>query len=299
MKFGINCITLESKNTDRNQYAQRPVYLRRKEQISMRIAPINNTYSVYSTARSNNNVNSIYGKIAGGKRINKASDDAAGLAIAQKILKENNGLDVGASNIRDGISVANVADGAMGTMTDSLQRIKELGIQASNGLYSDSDRKMIQNEVNQLLQDVQRTAVGTRFDEMSLLDGSMADMNIASNADGTGLKIGMENVTLKSLGLNGFDVTKNFDLSAIDDAIEKVSAARGRTGAFTNSLEHAYNSNRGTSENLTASRSRIEDLDIPKAVSEKQKNKLLQDYRMGMMRKKMQDDSSVLKLFGM
>ena len=70
-------------------------------------------------------------------------------------------------------------------------------------------------------------------------------------------------------------------------------------GAVTNSLEHAYNSNRETSLNLTASRSRIEDLDIPKAVSEKQKNKLLQDYRMGMMRKKMQDDSSVLRIFGM
>ena len=75
-----------------------------------------------------------------------------------------------------------------------------------------SDRKMIQGEVNQLLQDVQRTAVGTKFNEMSLLDGSMADMNIAANADGTGMKIGMENVTLKSLGINGFDVTKDFDL---------------------------------------------------------------------------------------
>lgn len=265
----------------------------------MRIAPIGSSQSAYYVSRSSGNMNSIYGKLAGGKRINKASDDAAGLAIAQKILKENKGLDAGASNIRDGIGAANVADGAMGTMTDSLQRIKELGIQASNGFYSDSDRRMIQGEVNQLLQDVQRTAVGTRFNEMSLLDGSMADMNIAANADGTGLKIGMENVTLKSLGINGFDVTKSFDLSAIDTAIEKVSAARGRTGAVTNSLEHAFNSNRGTSENLTASRSRIEDLDIPKAVTEKQKNKLLQDYRMGMMRRKMQNDSSVLKLFGM
>lgn len=264
----------------------------------MRVSPISNTHSSYGVTRANNHVNSIYGKIASGKRINKASDDAAGLAIAQKILKEYSGLDMGASNIRDGISVANVADGAMGTMTDSLQRIKELGIQASNGLYSDSDRKMIQNEVNQLLQDVQRTAVGTKFNELSLMSGSMADINIASNADGTGLKIGMENVTLKSLGINGFDVTKNFDLSAIDAAIDKVSAARGRTGAVTNSLEHAYNSNRVTAENLTASHSRIEDLDIPKAVSEKQKNKLLQDYRMSMMRRRMQDNSSVLKLFG-
>lgn len=265
----------------------------------MKIAPIGNTQSAYHVSRSNGNVNSIHGKLASGKRINRASDDAAGLAIAQKLLKENKGLDAGAANIRDGISVANVADGAMGTMTDSLQRIRELGIQASNGFYSDSDRKMIQGEVNQLLQDVQRTAVGTRFNEMSLLDGSRADMNIAANADGTGLKIGMENVTLQALGINGFDVTKNFDLSDIDAAIEKVSTARSRAGAVTNAMEHAYNSNRVTSENLTASRSRIEDLDIPKAVSERQKNKLLQDYRMGMMRREMQNNTSVLKLFGM
>lgn len=256
----------------------------------MRIDFVHNTFP---------NRSSIYEKLSSGKRINRAADDAAGLAIAQKILKENKGLDVGASNIRDGISAANVADGAIGTMTDSLQRIHELGIQASNGLYSDSDRKMIQGEVNQLLQDVQRTAVGTKFNEMSLLNGSMADMNIAASADGTGMKIGMENVTLKSLGINGFDVTKDFDLSVIDEAISKVSASRGRMGAATNAMERAYNSNRVTSENLTASGSRIEDLDIPKAVSERQKNKLLQDYRLGMMRRKMQDDSSVLKLFGM
>ncbi|MCM1046337.1 MAG: hypothetical protein NC417_12580 [Candidatus Gastranaerophilales bacterium] len=265
----------------------------------MRIASINNTQSIYNNTRSMNNVNSIYGKIANGKRINRAADDAAGLAIAKKILKESNGLDVGASNIKDGMNVANVKDGAMGTMVDSLQRIRELGVKASNGLYSDSDKQAIQGEVNQLLQDVQRTAVGTKFNEMSLLNGSMADMNIASNADGTGLKIGMENVTLKSLGINGFDVTKDFDLSKIDDAINTISAARSKTGAVTNSMEHAYNSNRGTSQNLTASRSRIEDLDIPKAVSEKQKKKLLQDYGMGMMRKRMQDNASMLRLFGM
>ena len=100
----------------------------------MRIDSVHNTFS---------NRSSIYERLSSGKRINRAADDAAGLAIAQKILKENKGLDMGASNIRDGISAANVADGAIGTMTDSLQRIHELGIQASNGLYSDSDRKMI------------------------------------------------------------------------------------------------------------------------------------------------------------
>jgi len=246
-----------------------------------------------------NNSNSIYGKIASGNRILQAKDDAAGLAIANKMKKESNGLDVGTSNIKDGIGVANIKDGAMGGIADSLQRIRELSVKASNGLYGASDKKSIQNEIDQLLQGIEQTAVGTKYNEMKLMDGSMADLHIASNADGTGMKIGMENVTLKSLGIEGYDVTKNFDISVIDSALEKVNSARSRTGAVTNSLEHAYNGNTNTSLNLVSSRSRIEDLDIPKAVSEKQKDKLLQDYRMSMMRRRMEDGASVLKLFGM
>ncbi len=263
----------------------------------MRVGAISSAYSV-SPMHSIQRNKSIYGKIASGNRIQRAKDDAAGLAIVNKMKKESNGLDVGAANIKDGIGVANIKDGAMGTMVDSLQRIRELSIQASNGLYGESDKKMIQGEIDQLLQDVERSAVGTKYNEMKLMDGSMADMHIASNADGTGMKIGMENVTLQSLGIDGYDVTKNFNIDDIDAAIEQINSARSKTGATTNSLEHAYNSNTNTSLNLVASRSRIEDLDIPKAVSEKEKNRLLQNYSMSMMRKKMQDDASVLRLFG-
>lgn len=245
------------------------------------------------------NVNFLYGKIASGRRIQSAADDAAGLAIANKLKRNSNGLDVGASNVKDGIGVSNIQDGALGTMQESLQRIRELSLKASNGLYGDSEKKMIQSEIDQHLSDIQHMAVGTQYNEMKLLDGSMADMDIATNADGTGLKIQMENVTLKSLGLEGYNVTGEFDIGAIDSAMDKISMARSRLGATTNTLEHTYNYNTGASLNLTASRSRIEDLDMPMAISEQKKNKLLQDYRMGMLRKKMQDDSMVTRLFGM
>ncbi len=245
-----------------------------------------------------NSVNSIYGKIASGKRIRSAADDASGLAIANKLKRNSNGLDVGASNIKDGIGVANIKDGALGSMQDSLQRIRELSIKASNGLYGDSEKQMIQKEVDQLLEGIQYTAAGTQFNEMKLLDGSMADMDIAANADGSGMKIQMENMTLKSLGIDGYDVTGKFDISAIDNAMKKISEARSGTGAVTNALEHAYNYNTGASLNLVGARSRIEDLDIPKAVSEQKKNKLLTDYRMGMLRRKMQDDSLITRMFG-
>lgn len=247
---------------------------------------------------SMSNPNSIYGKIASGKRIQTAADDAAGLAISNKLKRNENGLDVGASNIMDGIGVANIKDGALGTMQESLQRIRELSIKASNGLYGDSEKQMIQKEVDQLLEGIQYTATATQFNDMKLLDGSMADMDIVANPDGTGMKIQMENMSLKALGIDGYNITGEFDISVIDAAMDKISSARSSTGASTNAMEHAYNYNTGASYNLLSARSRIEDLDIPKAVSDMKKNKLLQDYHMGMLRKKMQNDSLITRMFG-
>lgn len=244
-----------------------------------------------------NSTDSLYGKIASGRRIQTAADDAAGLAISNKLKREGNGLDVGASNIMDGIGAANIKDGALGSMQDSLQRIRELSLKASNGLYGDDEKQMIQKEVDQLLEGIQYTATATQFNDMKLLDGSMADMDIASNPNGTGMKIQMENLSLKSLGLDGYNITGDFDISVIDSAMQKISEARSNTGASTNALEHAYNYNNNASYNLLSARSRIEDLDIPKAVSDQKKNKLLGDYRMGMLRMKMQNDSLITNMF--
>lgn len=244
------------------------------------------------------NSNSMdYSRIASGKRINSAADDASGLSIASKLQQQSNGYDVGASNLKDGISAANVKDSALSSIEDSLQRIHELSIKASNGLYGNSEKQMIQDEVDQLLQGIEDVAKGTSFNETKLLDGSMADINIASNPDGTGMKIGLENTTLSSLGLDNYDVTGNFDISAVESALEKVTKARSNTGAVTNAMESAYRSNVNSSFELTSSRSRIEDLDMPKAISEQKKDELLQDYKIGMMRKKINDEGLVLKMF--
>lgn len=245
-----------------------------------------------------NSANSLYGKIASGRRIQTAADDASGLAISNKLKRENNGLDVGASNIMDGIGAANIKDGALGSMQDSLQRIRELSLKASNGIYGDEEKQMIQKEVDQILDGLQYTATATQFNELKLMDGSMADMDIASNPDGTGMKIQMENMSLKALGIDGYNITGNFDISVIDNAMKKISEARSNTGASTNAMEHAYNYNNYASYNLLSARSRIEDLDIPKAVSEQKKNKLLADYQMGMIRKRMQNDTLITRMFG-
>ena len=254
--------------------------------MSLRINPIN--------TRDNYN---IYHQLSSGKRINRAADDAAGLAIAQKLLKNQTGLDVGAQNAREGMGALNVADGALGGIMDYLQRIDELSIRSMNGLYSDSDRQTFQAEINGMLEGVQSLAKSTSLNQQTLLDGSMADMHLATNPNGGGLSIHMENTTLKALGLAGYDVTGNFDLSAVNKAMDMVSKARGNMGASTNRLEHTYNYNRQASENMVGSRSRIEDLDMPKAVSEKQKQQLLTEYRNSMLRKRMMDNNLVMRMF--
>lgn len=254
--------------------------------MNMNISSINN--------RSNFN---IYSQLSSGKRINRAADDAAGLAIAQKLLKQETGLNVGAQNARDGMGALNVADGALGGIMDYLQRIDELSIRSMNGLYSDSDRQTFQAEINGMMEGIQSLAKNTSLNEHKLLDGSMADMHLATNPNGGGLNIGMENTTLKSLGLAGYNVTGDFDLGVIDKAMEMVSKARGNMGAATNRLEHTYNSNMQTAENTTASRSRIEDLDMPKAVSEKQKQQLLSQYRNLMLQRQMRENGLVVRMF--
>ncbi|MCM1145822.1 MAG: flagellin [Clostridium sp.] len=241
---------------------------------------------------------SVYSHLSSGKRINSAADDASGLAIAQKMQREETGLRVGAQNAQDGIGVLNVADGALDGMTDYLQRIRELALKSMNGLNSDSDKEIYQNEINQLKEGIQSLAKDTSLNEQKLLDGSMADMNLATNPNGGGVKIQMENSTLEALGIADFDVTSDdFSLDAIDNAMKMVSSQRSSLGASTNRLEHTYNYNMSASLEQLGSRSRLEDLDIPKAVSEKQKRELLFEYQIMAQKKQREQEGMVTRLF--
>lgn len=236
-----------------------------------------------------------YGKIASGKKINSAADDASGLAISEKLKSQTNGMDVGRSNAKDGVNVLNIADGALGGIQDSLQRIRELSVQAG-GLRTSSDLKAIQQEINGLMKGIQGTAEGTEFNTMKLLDGSKASMNIATNPDGSGMEIQLANSTLDALGLNGYDVTGKFDISVIDKALERVSESRSSMGAATNALGYASNYNSNASLQLTSAQSRIEDLDIPKAISEQKKNETLNTYKNAMLRKQMDQNSLMTRM---
>ena len=134
------------------------------------------------------NLQRNYQQLSSGKKINSAADNAAGLAIAQKMLSQSNGYDMGTRNAATSQDMVNVADGSLSTITDSLQRIRELGIQASNtAIYGEDDRAAIQQEIDQLKQSISDAGKNTQFNGRNLLDGSMGSSHVASGPDGSGM----------------------------------------------------------------------------------------------------------------
>ena len=234
----------------------------------------------------------IYSQLSSGKRINSAADDPSGLVISNTMQEQENGLNVGSENAQAGIDMLNVAEGGLAQINDSLQRIYELSVKASNGLNTGEELGAIQGEVNQLLDQIQGVAKGTEYNTMSLLDGSMADMELATNPNGTGSKIQMYNSTLEALGIDGYDVTGKFDINRITDAIAKVSEGRSRMGAEVNALESGIRYNDYAAENTMAARSSLEDLDMAKAISEQKKQETLNQYQTMMQKKKQEDEQN-------
>lgn len=231
-----------------------------------------------------------YSHLSSGKRINTAKDDAAGLAIAQKMKTQETGYNVGAENAGMAIGASNVAEGALGGMSDYLQRIRELAVKSMNGINSDEDKQIYQKEIDQLKQGIEGLARNTSFNEQKLLDGSMADMAVVTSPSGGGMHIQMENSTLEALGIADLDVTsKDFNLDAINKAMDMVTARRSSLGASTNALQHTINYNNSAAIEQLSSRSRLEDLDFPKAIAKKKQDEVFGQYRMAMLRRQMDE----------
>ena len=156
----------------------------------------------------NQNMMRSYQRLATGKKINSAADNAAGLAIAQKMLTQSNGYDMGTRNAATSQDMINVAEGSLSTVEDSLQRIRELSIQASNdAIYGADDRAAIQQEIEGLKSSISDAARNTQFNGKNLLDGSMGSSHVASGPDGSGMDINSPNSVLESLVIADFDVT--------------------------------------------------------------------------------------------
>jgi len=216
-------------------------------------------------------------KLSSGMRINRAGDDAAGLAISEKMRGQIRGLDQAAKNSQDGISLIQTAEGALNETHDILQRMRELTVQSRSDTNTADDRAEIQKEVTDLIGEVDRIATDTEFNTQKLLDGTGgagADgkftFQIGANKD---QKIDVTFAKMDSvcLGIDGVDLsadapTSTAAIDTIDKAIKTVSDERAQLGAKQNRLDHTINNLSTSSENLTAAESRIRDVDYALAV---------------------------------
>ena len=216
-------------------------------------------------------------KMSTARKVNSAADDAAGLSISEKLLSQSNGYSAANRNGEDAQSASQVGDGGLSGIQDNLQRIRELSVQASNGIYSDEDKASIQKEVEQLKSSITDQVKGTEFNTIKVLDNN-SDMNLAINPSGTGMSMKMVDTSLETLGIADFDVTKNFSLNSIDNAISKVSSSRSDFGATSNRLDSVMNSNDITNHNLVASMSRITDTDYGKTTTDYSIKNALNQY---------------------
>lgn len=241
----------------------------------------------------NNSLASSYSHLSSGKRVNTAADGAAEMAIIQKEDSQVRGLDAGSRNVGSAKDAINISDGALSNVADSLQRMRELAVQASNtATMTDTERSSIQKEIDQLKQGISDIANNTNYNTKNLLDGSNPTLNLATDSNGNSVSFNTSNATLKELGIEDFDVTGDFDIQAIDDALAKVNSDRSSLGAQSNGFDYisAYNSH--ASYNTTAAKSKLEDLDYPQAVSEKKKQQTMQQYALMMQKKKQESEAN-------
>ncbi len=215
-------------------------------------------------------------KISSGEKVNKASDNPAGIAIRDLMRSNISAMDQGYRNTQDASSMLQTADGAMQTINGQLSRMKELAMQASNGIYSPEQRSIINKEYQQIAQEVTRIANATEFNGVKLLDGTAKNITVhfgtGNNPNEDFYAINIDSATAESLGLganagvNGGDIStqqgaKNA-LDAIDNAIAHISSNRGHIGAMQNRLEATSSNITVQSSNLRSSESRISDADI-------------------------------------
>ncbi|MEI8095000.1 MAG: flagellin [Spirochaetales bacterium] len=257
-------------------------------------------------------------KLSSGQRINSASDDASGLAVSEKMRSQIRGLNQAGQNIQNGISFIQTTEGYLQETQDIVHRVRELAVQASNGIYTQSDRQQIQVEVSQLVDEINRVASHAQFNTMNMLTGgysrdnanaSVMQIQVGANADQnkriyigtmTGLALGLQSETAQgrqTISLGSPD-SANLALTKLDAANEKISKQRADLGAYQNRFEMAYKGVQIAGENLTASESRIRDVDMAGAMVNYTKNQVLSNAGNAMLAQANVNTRSVTQLLG-
>ena len=254
---------------------------------------------------TNQNISKAMERLSSGLRINRAGDDAAGLAVSEVMRSQIRGMQVATRNSQDGISLVQVADGAIGTVTDMLQRVRDLAVQAANGTLNDAQRANLDKEVQNIMQEVDRVGSDTEFNGVKILAGSVATaasaitLQIGANGNQSiGFTIGTVSAT--DLGVSGLAVSTQASaqaaIASLDAAINSLNQQRANMGAIQNRLEQTISRLGVTAENLQAAESRIRDADMASEMITFTKNQILQQSGTAMLAQANQAPQSVLQL---
>lgn len=245
-------------------------------------------------------------KLSSGYRINRASDDAAGLSISEKMRGQIRGLKQASTNAQDGQSLIQTAEGAMNEIHSVLQRMRELTVQAKNDTYLKEDRTKIQDEVKQLQSEIDRIATQTQFNRMNLLAGSYKDKQFQVGANDTQvINLTITTMTCKALGVQSIKDFVNANSGAsvgddtikkIDSAITKVSSKRSDLGAISNRLDHTIANADNMAENLQSSESKIRDVNLASEMVSYSSMSILQQAGQSMLSHANQATQGVLSL---
>jgi flagellin len=242
-------------------------------------------------------------KLSSGYRINRAGDDAAGLAISEKMRNQIRGLTQASTNAQNGISLIQTAEGAMNETHSILQRMSELAVQSANDTNSDDvDREALNNEITQLQEELQRIGSTTQFNKMNLLDGSFTDKLLQIGANGgqnMSISIsGLEDVLADALGVDVTSQSSASDaISSIQTSINNLSTSRSKLGAIQNRLEHTVANLDVAAENATSSESLIRDVNMATEMVQYSKNNILLQASQSMLAQANQSTQGVLSLF--
>ncbi|MCL1918690.1 MAG: flagellin [Peptococcaceae bacterium] len=252
---------------------------------------------------NNTNMGKTLEKLSSGLRINRAADDAAGLAISEKMRGQFRGLNQAVKNAQAGISLIQTAEGALNETHSILQRMRELAVQAATDTNTDDDRAKIELEVVELTKELNRIATTTEFNTMGLLSGGFTAkfFHIGANT-GQAVRLDIADMRTGAIFMGAVTMLTQIDadtsIGVIDDAINTVSSERAKLGAMQNRLEHIISNLQVASENLTASESRIRDADMATEMSAFVKSQILSQAGVSMLAQANQVPQTVLKLLG-
>ncbi|MBA6253861.1 MULTISPECIES: flagellin [unclassified Colwellia] len=262
--------------------------------VNSNIASLN---SQRQLSKATNDLGTSYERLSSGKRINSAKDDAAGLQISSRLTAQVNGLNQGSRNANDGISLAQTAEGALDEVTNTLQRMRTLAVQSSNGSNSTADRTALNNEYTELENEIVRIASQTSFGGVALLDGTYsAEFQVGADANQV-ISVSMD-TDFSGLTTGGIDSAVNAQaaITLMDTALATTTSSRADLGAKQNRFSSAIRSNDNTAQNVAASRSRIEDTDYAAESAILAKNSVLQQASSSMLAQANQQPQIALSL---